>query len=514
MDKDEEIIDNHQDFPGKPYLPPHPTNFLRPRNHHLHEQPPRKKHWWLYFILLIILVVGVNCGVRHYSLSDMPDDPTVYDPITLKPRRVGFLQTVKNYIFKSENVLDGEATDRINILLLGMGGVGHDGPYLTDTNIIVSIKPSTKQIAMISVPRDLGVKIDGHGINKINYANAYGEAQATGTGGELARETFADTFNLDIPYYIRVDFQAFEDLINAVGGITIDVPRAFSDNEFPGENNSYRPISFVAGIQTMSGQRALEYARSRHGNNGEGSDFARSKRQQQVISALKDRLLSFGTYTNPVKVQEMLNTLSSHIITNLNFGQIMYLAGLAREMNNNFKTLVLDNSPDGFLYSYFGQNGAFLLGPKNENFNNINLAIKNVFTENNSQTVATTDSVISTPANQSVFSTAKIELQNGTWRVGLAAKYQAQLEAQGFTIATIGNSSKRPLEKTAIYIINQTAATEIINNLEKELGIKSTATLPDWLMEAYDYPDTANIEIGLKYRPDTDILVILGEDKQ
>jgi len=498
----------------QPQFDQQPPNFLKPRRRYGLEQPPRKKRWWLYFIVLIILAGGVNCTVRYFSLSELPADASVYDPITLKPRRVSFLQTVKNYIFKSDKVLAGETDDRVNILLLGMGGVGHDGPFLTDTNIIISLKPSAKEVAMISVPRDLGVTIPKQGVYKINFANAFGEAKTPGSGGEFAREIFAKTFALDIPYYIRVDFTAFEDLINAVGGVTIDVPRAFTDNEFPGPNQTYAPISFVAGVQTMNGERALQYARSRHGNNGEGSDFARARRQQQVLSALKERLLSFGTYTNPVKIQQMLSSLSNHVTTNLNFGQIMYLAGLAREMNSNVKTLVLDNAPDGFLYSYFGQDGAFLLGPRTGNFDAINEAIKNIFEASGSTAASQVTTAAPASANRPVFPAAKIEIQNGTWRVGLAAKFQTLLEAKGFTIASVGNSVQRPLDKTAIYLINQSAPTEIISNLEKELGVTATAALPDWLTENFDSPDTTSTEIGLKYRPDTDILVILGEDKQ
>ncbi len=503
-----------EEIPEQPPFDHQPPNFIKPRRHEWREQPPRKKRWWLYFIVLIILMAGVNCGVRYFSLSELPADASAYDPVTLKPRRVSFLQTVKNYIFKSDKVLAGESDDRVNILLLGMGGVGHDGPFLTDTNIIVSLKPSAKQVALISVPRDLGANIPGHGIYKINFANAYGEAKTSGSGGELARAVFAKTFSLDIPYYIRVDFKAFEDLVNAVGGITIDVARSFTDNEFPGSNNSFNPISFTAGAQTMSGERALQYARSRHGNNGEGSDFARSKRQQQVLAALKGRLLSFGTYSNPAKIQQMLSSLASHVTTNLNFGQIMYLASLAREMNDGAKTLVLDNSPDGLLVSYFGIDGAFLLAPKTGNFDEINSAIKNVFGENSPVGAVTTRSIAPAQADRPVFAVAKIEIQNGTWRAGLAAQYQALLEAKGFTVTSVGNSVKRPLDKTALYIVNQSAPSEIISNLEKELNTKASASLPDWLMENYDAPDTSSTEIGLKHRPDTDILIILGEDKQ
>ena len=327
---------------------------------------------------------------------------------------------VKNFIFHSNNFLEGQSDDRINILLLGMGGVGHEGPFLTDTSIILSFQPSTRSVAMISVPRDLGVAIDGRGQRKINNANSFGEANEPGSGGEYARQIFAKTFNLDIPYYIRVDFKAFEEIINTVGGLTIDVKKAFVDNLYPGPNYSYAPISFEAGAQNMNGERALQYVRSRHGTNGENSDFARSKRQQQVLTALKSRLLSLGTYTNPVRIQQIINSLNTHVTTNLDFGQMMYLASEARSADGEIKTLVLDNAPKGYLIPFTSPEGAWLLAPKTGNFDEINLAVKNIFA--NPEEVKT---LAPAPvANKPVFPTAQIEIQNGTWRAGLASRIE------------------------------------------------------------------------------------------
>src|SRR3989344_6394346 len=160
---------------------------------------------------------------------------------------------VADFLFGGDTLI-GESRGQINILLLGVGGAGHDGPYLTDTNIILSIKPSTKEVALISVPRDLGVKIPGHDWRKINSAGAFGEAENPGSGGEFARKVFADTFDVEIPYYIRIDFKAFQELIDEVGGVTVNVPRAFTDKAFPGPNFSYTTIHFDAGVQTLNGQ--------------------------------------------------------------------------------------------------------------------------------------------------------------------------------------------------------------------------------------------------------------------
>lgn len=481
-------------------------NFLRPQQFTPPPEPRRPKKAWLFFIFIVIAVVLAIFGYRQYSLNEWPTEANGYDPITLKPKKNGILQAVKNFVFHSDNLLAGQNEDRVNILLLGMGGAGHDGPYLTDTNIILSIQPSTKQIAMVSVPRDLGVNIAGQGIRKINYANAFGEANNAGTGGEYARKVFEKTFDIDIPYYVRVDFKAFEELIDEVGGVTVNVTRAFTDSQFPGANDSYQTIIFEAGSQTMNGERALQYARSRHGNNGEGSDFARARRQQQILTALKERLLSFGTYTNPVRVQNILQTLSEHITTNLDFGQLMYLANLGREANEGIKMLVLDNGTDGYLNSSIAASGAFILSPRTGNFDDINLAVKNIFSGEVAQKTSPT-----TTENQSIFPTAKIEIQNGTWIPGLASLVQKKLQDKGFTVLAPNNSAQRPWDKTYIYVLKDTVATEIKTAIANELNAEVKTGLPSWLPLA----STTTSETGnIGYNKEADILIILGTDTQ
>lgn len=495
------------------------VNLLEPKSMYGNARPPKKRGRFLLYMVILFIALAFFFGTvyRKYTLARLPVDSVEYDPITLKPKRSGFLESVKNFILHNNNFLEGQGTDRINILLLGMGGPGHDGPYLTDTNIIVSIKPSTNEIAMISIPRDLGVTIENDGLRKINYVNHLGESKNPGLGGEYARQTFEKIFNLEIPYYVRVDFLAFQEIINAVGGVYVNVAKPFTDTAFPGPNESYQTVSFEAGSQTMFGEKALQYARSRHGNNGEASDFARSKRQQAILMALKERLLSIGTYANPIKIQKIWSSLNTHVTTNLDFGQLMYLAGFARDMNGDIKTLVLDSSVNGFLANHNTPTAGFTLAPKSGNFNDINSAINNVFLEATSTKYSPTRTT-STSVNptieipKTIFPSAKIEIQNGTWQVGLASKMEKKLEENGFGVSTIGNAIKRPIDTTGIFLINQTVDTEILNNLKKLLKVNIATELPDWLSPPYDNPATQENETGIKYKADTDVLVILGND--
>ncbi|MFA5061541.1 MAG: LCP family protein [Patescibacteria group bacterium] len=456
------------------------------------QKPKKKKR--VFFVILIIIALLFGLGVRRYVISRTLH--TYYDPVTLQPRQQSFFQSVRDFIFSSDNVLTGQQDDRINILLLGIGGPGHDGPYLSDTNIILSIKPSTNQVAMISVPRDLMAKIDGHGYRRINYADAFGEAEKAGNGGEYARQIFEDTFNIKIPYYIRVDFSAFTDIINTVGGVTINVPKSFTDSSYPGPNDSYETISFTAGIQNMNGDLALKFARSRHGSNGEASDFARAKRQQLILTALKEKVMSSQTYLDPVKMQQIFSSLSSHITTNLNFGQLMYLASLSKDVSNNVKTLVFDDSANGFLRPTISEEGAFLLVPKTGDFASMDDAINNIFLATSTPMIAAPQP--QQPPLQGTKPITKIEIQNGTWRLGLAAKTKQRMEEEGYIIASISNTSQRPVSDTMIYVINPVAPAKLLTDLKNQFQTQPTAssTMPSWMQT----------------KPGTEILIILGED--
>jgi len=458
----------------------------------------------------------------------------------LEPKKFGILASVKNLLFGSEGMVEGQRDDRVNILLLGIGGPGHDGPYLSDTNIIVSIKPSTREVAMISVPRDLGVKIMDTGVNKINYADAIGEAKNPGQGGEYARKVFEETFGMSIPYYIRVDFTAFEEIINSVGGLEVEVTNPFVDQAYPGENYSYQTVQFDEGVELMNGTRALTYARSRHGTNGENSDFARSRRQQQIMSLLKNKLMSFETYSNPIKIKEILDSLSKNISTNLNIGQIIYLGNLVRNTGQDeIKNLVLDSGVNGFTVPYIGGNGAFMLAPRGGKLDYINYAISRVFdnvtTTPNWTMVVNDESIYKFSAEKNNSSTdqrhtipvwpnIKIEILNGTWRAGLASRYQSKLEDNGFNVFSVGNADKRPTEKTTIYLINKNIDNEVLIALNKDVTGQIVNFAPAWYLAKFSTQTSTspNNYEGLEDEEKatttltnpliSDILIVLGVD--
>jgi len=190
---------------------------------------------------------------------------------------------------------------RTNILILGVGGGNHEGADLTDTMMVLSLDQKNKSVAMISVPRDIWSDTLK---DKVNSAYHYGELKQKGGGLLLSKVTVEDVLGISIHYAVVIDFSGFEKVIDEVGGIDVNVPTAFTDNQYPkpgmeqatcpGDPTNacvYESVHFDAGLQHMDGARALIYARSRHAEGVEGSDFARSRRQQIIMVALKNRIM-------------------------------------------------------------------------------------------------------------------------------------------------------------------------------------------------------------------------------
>jgi anionic cell wall polymer biosynthesis LytR-Cps2A-Psr (LCP) family protein len=302
-----------------------------------------------------------------------------------------------------------------------------------------------------------------------------------------------NTFDIDIHYYARVDFKAFGEIINEVGGVTVNVERSFTDASYPAQNDTYQVVSFTQGIQTMDGDSALKYARSRHGNNAEGSDFARAKRQQKVLLALKEKVLSVRTLANPVRIYNIIKSLDKHLTTNMAFSDIIALLKMGRELDtNNINTVILDNSSDGYLRNGYSPNGAFILEPTAGNFDEINARIDAIFDETSDITKNDTPTQETKDPEADIVT---IEIQNGTWRAGLAARVRERLRKQHYTIAEIGNTEERPQMTSGIYSLSDEPLSGVPEALKNELSIP-----------------IKKISESVRPSTSTDILIILGED--
>ena len=212
----------------------------------------------------------------------------------------------------------GLKSDRVNIVLFGIGGDNHPRhDQLADSIMFVSLKPSTKQAAVVSVPRDLWVRVGAYGTHRINYANEVGgQSGYPGAGPGLLCDTVARVFNQPVHAFVRVDFSAFEKLIDDVGGVDVYCQRGFYDYLFRD--------GFSQGWHHLGGKRALAYARYRYIVGPEGDNFARELRQQQVVSALRGKLQRLSPQS-ALQFFQAAKTLSNATETNLTTGQMVTL---------------------------------------------------------------------------------------------------------------------------------------------------------------------------------------------
>lgn len=317
----------------------------------------KSKHAKPFFLILAIAVLAAVSFVVYISANLG----------SIKAKNLGGGSPLLTLPKFNPNSLKGEGDGRINVLLIGMGGAGHPGGQLADTIMVASIDPKNKEAAFLSIPRDLYIAkypkpLAGGG--KINAIHALGEQNKVAGGGSSVMKTALNQL-LDLPihYFIRVDFDGFRKVVDSLGGVSVNVEKQFYDPSYPAANMiDYEPFSIQAGLQKLDGKTALKYARSRHGSNGEGSDFSRAKRQQQVLLAIKEKALNVNVLANPAKIAELTNILSNHIKTDITIKELERLYQITKDINKDkIVTKVLDNAPGGPLTADSNEMGYFLI---------------------------------------------------------------------------------------------------------------------------------------------------------
>jgi polyisoprenyl-teichoic acid--peptidoglycan teichoic acid transferase len=224
----------------------------------------------------------------------------------------------------------------------------------SDTLIAVHVNPAGRWASMLSIPRDSVVQVPNLGWSKINaaYAFGYNNAEAiygAGTtpeeaGAAVVAETVEQFLGISVEYTAQIDFRGFQQVVDIVGGLTIDVPAPLLDGEYPTEDYGYQRIYIPAGLQVMDGTTALIYARTRHAS----SDFERGKRQQAVLRALLNQVRQRGVLENAALLPEWANVLRDNIRTTLpirDFNVLNNLALLARDLRSD-RILQLSINPN------------------------------------------------------------------------------------------------------------------------------------------------------------------------
>ncbi len=442
-----------------------------------HKRKPLPKIVWILLITFLILFGVVFAKAWSFSSK-------------LFVNHTSFFKKVTGIIFNTG--IKGEASGKIRILMLGYGGEGHDGTYLTDSVILATINTDDKQILLQSIPRDYYWP---QGQQKINFAYASGIAKANNgeknkpadhsKGGEASLAAVQQITGLDIPYFVSVDFSGFEKSVDALDGITVNVENSFTDSQYPnGEVNvdapfcvaddtadsektncRYKKLVFEKGEQQMNGRRALEFTRSRHADGVEGSDFGRSKRQSQVIAAFKDKLQKLNILSNSGKISDILNIVADHAHTNMDPSEVLHLSKLVKDQGYQVVTENVDLENPLFCPKILDQVGYVILPCEDVS----DSQIKDFF------------------KNGAKFATIRAEnssviLENAGTNSALYDDIKKSLRGLGVTVYEVAYKGL-PLRTSVLYQVNPKPAT--IRFVEDKLGIKSQAK-PEQLKASSD----------------------------
>lgn len=258
-------------------------------------------------------------------------------------------------VIKDPSVVLRSTKGRTNVLLMGMGGKNHKGSQLTDSLIVLSIDLGNRDVVGFSIPRDIWISSLKTKINSVFF---YGEQKKEDSGLVLAKAAIEEIIGQPIHYAITLDFEGFKRAVDLIGGIDVEVPESFDDYKYPvpgmeeaePEDLRYEHLHFDKGWQTLSGVQALRYVRSRNAEGVQGTDFARSKRQQQVLIAFKNKVWSLETILSPKKVVNLMNTFSDSVYTDLIEQEYISLAKLALQTDQDeirFGLLNAENKETG-----------------------------------------------------------------------------------------------------------------------------------------------------------------------
>ncbi|MDX1615781.1 MAG: LCP family protein [Candidatus Promineifilaceae bacterium] len=252
--------------------------------------------------------------------------------------------------------------DRVNVLVMGIDRrPGEAFISRTDTMMLMSIDPEDETAALLSIPRDLYVVLPGRGRDRINTAFVYGSGRDNpAAGAQYAMQTVSYNLGVPVDHYLLVDFSAVIRGVDALGGIDVYVPYNIADPTFPDMNYGFDPLYIPAGQHHFDGETALKYARTRHQDN----DFNRAERQQQVLLAVRDRVLGLGFAETLRRAPTLWQQVNNGIRTDLSFEDLIRLATAASSISSeNIRNEVLDQE---FVTAYRTETGASVLVPINE----------------------------------------------------------------------------------------------------------------------------------------------------
>ena len=432
--------------------------------------PKRAEHWLRWLLLVaygaFLLFVGlfVFTHVRRMVAAS-----------EVLPSFTGGNQPSPNVGYEAGTTLPTwTGTDRITILLMGIDErEQEEGPWRTDSMMIVTLDPVTMKAGVLSIPRDIWVEIPGYESGRINTAYFLGDlTDYPGGGPALAMETIRHNFAIPVDHYVVINFHAFVALVDEIGGIDIDVPETIDDPYYPDYNYGYDPLHIEAGHHHFDGEMALKYARTRHSGHG---DFDRARRQQQVALAILEKVKQPDVLAHLVaRAPKLYETLQASVRTDLKLDQIIALGVLASKVKpEDIRFAVVDES---CTLPYTTPDGAMVLVPIRERMREKRDYIFWLTDEGGEETTA-----------------AQVSVLNGTEQAGLAASTAQYLEENGIPVARYDNADRQDYADSLVIINRDHEATA--KQIIRLLG------LPDSALVHGDNPTA-----------EYDITVILGQD--
>lgn len=343
------------------------------------------KHTWLVRGAILIGVILTICIIL-----------LGINKLLSKSRTYSYLGLIKNFILAPESEVKTSQM-RVNILLLGKGGGAHDAPDLTDTIIFLSLSLDKPSIVSISLPRDIWIPEIRAKLNSVYYwgnqkqSRDSNNSASVGGGILLAKSMVEEIVGVPVHYALVVDFNGFKNIIDTLGGIEVEVERDFIDEKFPieGRENDdcsgdpdfscrYETIEFTSGMQKMDGETALKFARSRNSQGDEGTDLARAARQENVVVAIKNKIMTKEIFLSPKKILKLTRVILENIETDIPHNSAAVVLRLLFNSRNSSKDYVLSeefliNPPQSPTYD-----NLYVFVPKGNGWNEVHQWVEEV----------------------------------------------------------------------------------------------------------------------------------------
>jgi LCP family protein required for cell wall assembly len=350
----------------------------------------------------------------------------------------------------------------LNIVLLGSDKRPRSGAWRTDSMIVVSVDMEQNVVRLLSIPRDLWVYIPNHGYNRVNTADLWGELAKKGGGPERVKQTIFYNLGIPVHYYVRVDFKGFIKIIDAVGGVDVDVECPLPD------------IDLTAGMYHMNGEQALRFSRSRNSTN----DFDRGRRQRKVLMSLWEQALTLDIIP---KLPSLWLAMADTFQTDLPLDQVINLAYVGAQLKP--QRILSASINASHVQSWTTPEGAAVLLPREDK---IRALLEKFY-------------AVKDPKSLDATEKTQIRILNGSSRRQAEELAASAVSWEGFKIVKKGTADRRDYAKTQILVYRGDLASG--QDLAKLLGVSATAVQDR--KATGEQPDPAN---------PVDIEVILGSD--